>query len=448
MSETPRRFLHLRLIQLFSCVRQVNCLFRGFHISVSFHFTAAPNQPEPVAPRNIQQPPPSTNAFRTQDSIANWALACPADAAARHADDVSGGPRARAAAAAKAGNPKASFLALAYGEVSSRVAAAAESFETNLSAAESALKTAAASTRSAIVLRGPESPLGGSCAPTAEDDRGGASGIGSADGPPPLSRLAALTWEDIEGRRILLHADLSKGLEEAGARGSDGFGVGLGAVKADGNDDADGDGIGDSDRGRQQIRFPEAVRLLAEQVREILSAKPAAIAIVSETAPPSPSAGAVSTTSVPDNHSTTAAVEDDADVQAQQQQQHHQHTGSSSSDFVDPEPSRCSSLRASAAAVSSLLGMEVDFFQTVPELARALERCVEGASGAGSTGVEATDGGEGGSTPFGMVPLMMVERLSLPGVVPAPPVDEPELSDGEEERLPDFSWGGEGGLKA
>ncbi|CAN0175672.1 unnamed protein product, partial [Hapterophycus canaliculatus] len=155
--------------------------------------------------------------------------------------------------------------------------------------------------------------------------------------------------------------------------------------------------------------------------------------------------GVADTALVSGNHSTTAVVENDAPVQAQQQHhyQQHQQGGPYSSDLAGPESSCYSSLRASAAAVSSLLGMEVDFFQTVPELAGALERYGEGRSGGCSTGSDVNDGGDGGSPPFGMVPLMMAERLSLPGVIPAPPAEEAELSDGEEERLPDFSWGGE-----
>lgn len=364
-------------------------------------------------------------------------MACPADPAARHPDDVSGGPRARAAAAAKAGNPKASFLALAYGEVSSKVAAAAESFETGISTAESALKAAAASTRRAVVLRGPDCALDGSCAPPAGIDGVLVGGVGGVGGPPPLSRLAALRWEDIEGRRILLHADLSSGLATEGADGGGDLGAGIGAVTADGRGNDVGDGGGG---GGQQQQFPQAVRLLAEQVREMLSAKPAAIAIVSETAPPAPgNAGGG-----PDHHGTTAAAEKDALLQAQQQDQQLQ-PGPASPRSVSPEPSCFSSLRASAAAVSSLLGMEVDFFQTVPELAGALARCVAGGNGGGVTAAKVNDGGgDPPLPPFGMVPLMMAERLSLPGVVPPPPVEEPELSDGEEERLPDFSWGGEG----
>ena len=367
-------------------------------------------------------------------------------------------------------------MALAYGEVSSRVAAAAEAFETSLSLAEGARRSVAASTRRNVVLEGPDGLLsgggGGGGGVVGGVGGSGAAVSGGDDGkggqvlrppPPPFSRLAALKWEDIEGRRILLHVDLSTGVVEAGAQ-SGGGGI-VGGVD-------DGSAAGSS--GGPPQPFPESVRLVAEQVREMLSAKPAAVAIVSEMAPPSAAATATAAataiaiaaapTAASPHHSQPAApvhLETSKD-----DRQHSPAPGAPESLAVLPgsgsgsasESPSCS-LRPSAAAIASLLGMEVDFCDTVPDLAAVLARCGEGGgsgvaggnNGGGDGGGGGGGGGGGrvgdGSLPaFGMVPLLMVERLSLPGVVPAPPVEEPDLSDGEEERLPDFSWGGEGAL--
>lgn len=291
-----------------------------------------------------------------QESIKNWAAACPVDTFS----DAEGGARARAAAAVKAGNPQAGFLALAYGEVSTKIAGAMEKFESRLSIDETGRHGTAASARRAAVLAYDESR--------------------SKENPPPLSALTALAREDIGGRRILLHVDFSKAGEDAG--------------------DPRTDGVGETG---QQL-FSEEVRVVAEQVREILSAKPAAVAIVSEMAcPPPPDTGT-------------------SDI------------GSESVRSLEPLPPPSSppavfgsSLRSVAFAISSMLGMDVDFYESVPEMAAALGKC-----------------GTGGESPSFGARLMMAERLSAPGVVPAPPKEEPELSDGEEERLPDFTWGGEG----
>ncbi|CAN0471530.1 unnamed protein product, partial [Ectocarpus sp. 12 AP-2014] len=223
-----------------------------------------------------------------------------------------------------------------------------------------------------------------------------------------------------------------------------------------------GDGIrhGGTGGGTGQQEFPEQVRLVAEQVREVLSAKPAAVAIVSEMAPPAlatavaPAAATLNINNSEDvdkqENSSQSQPLAGPETQQQEQQPSAQHppTGDPTAAQTLSSSPESGSLRASAAAVSSLLGMEVDFYDTVPELAAALERCAS-AGGRGGGGLPGAGGGDdvgtgsGGLPPFGMVPLMMAERLSLPGVVPAPPVDEPELSDGEEERLPDFSWEGE-----
>ena len=408
-----------------------------------------------------------------QESVANWAAACPTDpsAAARGSDD--GGPEARAAAAAKAGNHKAAFLALAYGEVSSAVAAAAEGFEAGVALAEGERREAAASLRRAVVLEGPDGLLGGGSGGAGGGSPRGRSQLPSnlqpsppplppPPPPPPLSRLAALRWEDIEGRRILLHVDLSTGVAEeensgmGGGGGGDAQGLEAGGGRGgyrSANNGLFNDGGGEP--------FPDAIRLVAEQVRQMLSAKPAAVAIVSETAPspvPAP-ATAAATAAAAENESKPLIApplpEDGLGASAPTSQQtappaSGDPPGLASEPSAPPAAPGGGSLRASAAAVASLLGIEVDFYETVPELAAVLERCGgEGGSGAdiGGGGGDVDVGGGVGPPPFGMVPLMMAERLSLPGVVPAPPVEEPELSDGEEERLPDFSWRGEGGLE-
>lgn len=329
--------------------------------------------------------------------------------------------------------------------MSSRVAAAAEAFEINISSAEGARRSAAASTRRNVVLEGPDGLLGGGSDAAAGSGNGRGSQVPRPPPPPPLSRLAALNWEDIEGRRILLHVDLSRGVVEGAVESSDrgGGGVSVGVTEGNGNGSS----------GDPLQPFPEAVRLVAEQVREMLSAKPAAVVIVSEMAPPSAAVNLTSTAEQDgapsnthpsaDTHPSAAAA--DAEITKNEQ---HSLPISAAPEAVSGLPeSTCYSLRSSAAAVASLLGMEVDFYDSVPDLASVLERCVKRSSGRGdsSGGDGGGGGGGGGSLPaFGMVPLMMVEQLSLPGVVPAPPVEEPDLSDGEEERLPDFLWGGEG----
>ncbi|CAB1098944.1 unnamed protein product [Ectocarpus sp. CCAP 1310/34] len=398
-----------------------------------------------------------------KDSIANWAAACPGDVSTRETDAREGGPQARAAAAAKAGNRKASFLALAYGEVSSRVAAAAESFEASLSEGEGARREVVVAARRAAVLEGPDGLLSGRDAAVRRGDGNGGSRGGASRGdsrgprspspsppPPPLSRLGALKWEDVGGRRILLHVDLSKGATPED--GTYGGSLGVGG----------GDGIGhDGTGGRTgQQEFPKQVRMVAEQVREVLSAKPAAVAIVSEMAPPALATAVAPATATlniknsedvdtQENSSQSQPLAEPGTQQEQQLSAQHPPAGDPAAAQTVPSSPECGSLRASAAAVSSLLGMEVAFYDTVPDLAAALERCAAAGGRGGGGGLPGAGGGDdvgagsGDLPPFGMVPLMMAERLSLPGVVPAPPVDEPELSDGEEERLPDFSWEGE-----
>lgn len=351
--------------------------------------------------------------------------------------------------------------------MSSRVAAAAEAFETNLSSVEGARRSAAASTRRNVVLEGPDGLLGGGGSGAAGSDGDGRGSsqvlppLSPPPPPPPFSRLAALKWEDIEGRRILLHVDLSNGVVGGGAVSGDGGGwVGIvgGGVVAEGLANGSS-GIGGG--GSPLQRFPESVRLVAEQVREMLSAKPAAVAIVSETAPLSVATATATATAASTAEKNYAAsphhsqLASHVDPETPKKDQHISSINPGAPGAVSSLPgleSACCSLRPSAAAIASLLGMEVDFCDSVADLAAVLGRCGEGGSGVGGgeggSGSGSGGGGRrgGGDVPFGMVPLLMVERLSLPGVVPAPPAEDPELSDGEEERLPDFSWGGEGDL--
>lgn len=304
----------------------------------------------------------------------------------------------RAAAASKAGNLTASFLALAYGAVSSRVAATMERVEEKIMDHELDFKNAASSLRRAIVVEGTGVLLRTTC--DNDNDDGGDSGIiGGGAHPFRLSRLAALSYTDIENRRLLLHVDLSTTKMNPNSNFS--------ATEGD----------------EESQIFSQAVRTITEQVRNILSAKPVAVAIVSEMAPYPPIARASTASSASAAGGVAPSL---SSVQS------FLPTTSSSSSRPAPFPvdgAPSSSLRATTTALSSLLGMEVEYFESVPEMALALRR----------------SGGDG-VPPFG-ARLMMAERLSLPGVVPAPPREEPELSDGEEEVLPDFAWDGEGKWK-
>lgn len=319
-----------------------------------------------------------------------WAMACPP---AGTVTDVEGGARSRAAAAAKAGNPQATLLALAYNGVSAEIGATAQRFESGLAIDEVDRRTVTAAERRSEVLAGPD----------------GTTRIQGGENPPHthtgLSQLAVLSRADIKERRLLLHANLAKGNDEELDKGGrvDGH-IGGGSIKEP------------PGAGNVQL-FPEAVQLAAEQVRGILSAKPAAVAIVSEMLPKAATAELV----LPPPPEAIL-----------------------SADEKDPTPSTSPypSLRATAAEISSLLGMEVEFYESVPELAKALGECNDAADVDGDDYRAAAGGG---GSPFVFGPrVMLAEGLSVPGVVPAPPRQEPELSDGEEERLPDFSWGGPG----
>lgn len=285
----------------------------------------------------------------------------------------------------------------------------------------------------------------------------GPVGIGHGDAqssaavPPPLSRVATLSRSDIGGQRLLLHVDLCQRNEEVRLKEGnrpDGVGTG-GASAADGRHKGGGgeEGRGpaertqalepmvivddSSDGGRgggaesHAMLFPEAVQLVAEEVRSMLSAKPSAVAIVSETASGPVSAHNTILHTGPTPHPSLGLL-----------------GGSwvSTSDVISPTPvealtndiapatSSPSALRATSLAVSTLLGMDVEFYDSIPEMATALGEC-----------------DMSGSDPHPLaVRVMMVEGLGCPGVVPAPPVEEPELSDCEDERLPDFTWGGQG----
>lgn len=251
---------------------------------------------------------------------------------------------------------------------------------------EAERKAAAASARHTTVLEGPD------CLGSTYCDGGG--GIST----PSLSRLTALRYEDIEGRRLILHADL------------------CGRAKGDASSSTAGGG------GDGQELFSEAVQVVVEQVREILSANPAVVAIVSELAPLVTTAVTATVTATPDEGPPLSPL---GLLVPEVGPSPPSHTGTEVA---------ASSLRATAATVSSLLGMEVDFYDSVPELAVALEQCGGGDGGGGGGSWAASFGAK----------VMMVERLGAPGVVPAPPAEEPVLSDDEEERLPDFGWGGEG----
>lgn len=268
---------------------------------------------------------------------------------------------------------------------------------------EAGRKSTAASARYATVLEGP--------------DRNSLDSSVDCDGrkkstPASLARLTALRYEDVEGRRIILHADLSRAKEE-------------------GHPSNIGEGVGGG--GGQDV-FSEAVQLVAEQVREMLSANPAVVAIVSEVAPPI----VVPDATAPVDSTTTTTTPPGATQLPRQSSlgllPPEMESSSSPEAHAGTEEVPMSSLRATAAMVSSLLGMEVDFYDSVPELATAMRQCDGDGHGGGNGG---------GWTSFG-ARVMMAERLGAPGVVPAPPVEEPELSDDEEDRLPDFGWGGEG----
>lgn len=332
-----------------------------------------------------------------QDSIKNWAAACPVDTFA----DEEGGPRARALALAKVGNPLASFAALAFGAVSAEIGATAARFEAKLAVDAAGRRLASAARRRVDVLQGP-----------AGDDR---RNTASSTVSPSLSRLAVLSRSDIEGRRLLLHADLSQRSEEVSPEeGMDARRGGTGAVQIT-------QGVLDTAGGLQML-FPEAVQLVAEQVRGILSAKPAAVAIVSEAVPTTVAIATANST--PPAGTNTGSPQPPPTLGASGSVEALPSSSALAENVVD---STRSSLRATATAVSTLLGMDVEFYDTVPEMATALGEC----------GVDGPDASFGAR-------VMMVEGLGCPGVVPAPPEEEPELSDGEDERLPDFAWGGEG----
>lgn len=284
-----------------------------------------------------------------------WAVACPPSTIA---GEVEGGARARAESAAKAGDYQVAFLALAYDGVSERIRSMAEIFESHVGVVDAERRSLAVTSRRKTVLVGP-----------VRDE---------LQDTPALPRLAVLSRSDIESRRLLLHTDLA---ERRHKESADQRSLRVSTVAGD------------------RRLFPEEVQLVAEHVRVMLSAKPAAVAIVSEVAPMSRG--------------------------TQWQSQSQLGVISSKPTLSFPSPSEPLSLKVIAAAVSSLLGMDVEFYESIPLMATALRECI----GCGPT--------------FG-ARVMMVESLSAPGVVPAPLLEEPELSDCEDERLPDFAWGGKG----
>ena len=359
--------------------RELVCVILGFLVLLDFSHTIDPCE------GLDQWPVPRERSKRVrQDSWKAWAAACPSGT---FRSDVDGGAQAHAVAAAKARNPIGCFLALAYGKIASNIVDAVEKFEGRLATDMADRRKKAALGRRAIVQGFHDVMNGGD----GQQDM-------TIDG---LSRLAALApREDVLGRRVLFHVDFSRAKERSPRDLT--------------SDAAGGSGSGKNFRVEHRLYSSETVQLVAEQVRAMLAAKAATVAIISESA--APSAGTIVTRG---HNSPSAPLSLRARVASVSLKRGIETSGSS--------------LRAIATTVSSLLGMEVEFYETVPEMGEALAEC-------GSAG----DAGIGGSSiPF--IPrLMMVERLSAPGVVPAPAVKDPEMSDAEEERLPDFAWGGEG----
>lgn len=345
-----------------------------------------------------------------QDAKKSWAAACPVDLST----DVKGGARTRAAAAAKAGNPVAGFLAIAYDAISAEIGAAASRFETNVAIDEAHRRAAATALRRVVVVEGP-------------------TGIGtvydgtSPSSTPPLSRFAVLWRTDIKGKRLLLHADLSQRTEDTPLSLEEGVDVRRILLREQQVVS------GRVNSGQDQL-FPEVVQLVAEQVRGMLSAQPAAVAIVSEGAPTMPDTPVLAAdTALPT--ATNAGLILPSPVEQPTPAVSPVGSGlshffSSSLDVEAAVASSSSSLRVTAAAVSSLLGMNVEFFETVPKMAKALGECNLDGSGSSTFNVR----------------VMMAEGLTCQGVLPEPLAEEPDLSDGEDERLPDFTWGGEGAV--
>lgn len=311
---------------------------------------------------------------------------------------MEGGPHARALALAKGGNPLASFLAFAFGTVGAEIGAVAERFEANLAVDAAGRRLASTARRRIDLLQGPASE--------------GRRNIASSTSPPSLARLAVLSRSDIEGRRLLLHVDLSQTSGELSLEeGIDARRGGIEKVQI-------GRSLHDAGKGLQML-FPEAVQLVAEQVRGMLSAKPAAVAIVSDAAPALVSVA--TTNSMPGTNTGSPQPPPSLAASGSVEALSLSSTAENVVDSTRP------SLRETAIAVSTLLGMDVEFYDTVPEMAGALGRCRV----------------DGSDASFG-ARVMMVEGLDCAGVLPAPTEVEPDLSDEEDERLPDFCWGGEG----
>lgn len=317
--------------------------------------------------------------FRNQDLRKAWETACPT-----YACNIEANAKERAAAAAKARNPMGSFLALAYGKVVIKIADAMDEFNEKLTKEENDSRKKAAADRIATVA---------GVHNAAREERG--------EAPVRLSRLAALAGEDVENKRVLFHVDLSS--VNVGGDGT------LAENACSRREGEDGPGEGRS------IHFSEeTVGLVAVQVKEIIAAKAAAIAIVSE------SNLSATVTSTEGKEARRAFLTPGAQPLA-------------SSPPTDGEISR-PSLRTIATALSSMLGMEVEFCETTREMATTLGELNNIGDAGDCTSI----------SPL-RTRLLMAERLSSPGGMFLS-AEEPEMSDEEEERLPDFTWGGEGGV--
>lgn len=310
-----------------------------------------------------------------------WEAACPA-----YPCNIEANAQERAATAAKARSPIGSFLALACGKVAIKVADAMDEFSEKLTKEEGDARKKAATDRIAIVA-------GVHDIESIEDGKGKA--------PARLSRLAALAREDVVDRRVLFHVDFSSTND-----GGDGT---LAENACNRRDREDG-----SRERRPFFSFEETVELVANQVKEMIAAKAAAIAIVSESKP------SVTVTSTGGKEARRASSPPGVQPLAPPPPTDGEASGPP--------------LRTIVTALSSLLGMEVEICENTREMAATLE--------------EFSNIGDAGDC-TSILPLrtrlLMAERSNPPGGMPLSPAEEPEMSDEEEERLPDFTWGGEGG---
>lgn len=314
-----------------------------------------------------------------QDLRKAWEAACPA-----YPCNIEANAQERAATAAKARSPIGSFLALAYGKVVIKVADAMDEFNEKITKEEGDARKKAVADRIATVA---------GVHNVASDEKGKA--------PARLSRLAALAREDVVNKRVLFHVDLSS---------LNGGGDGTLAENACSRRDGE-DGSGE---GRPFFSSEETVELVAAQVKEMIAAKAAAIAIVSESKLSS------TATSTGGKEARRAFLMPGAQPLAPPPPTDGEVSGRH--------------LRTIATALSSMLGIEVEFCETTREMAATLGELNNTGDAGDCTSI----------SPF-RTRLLMAERLSPPGGMLSS-AEEPEMSDEEEERLPDFTWGGEGGV--